>query len=136
MRWAPAAASGRLCGVIGTCGVSEPFERGTREQRDGTRRAAIVRAALGEANQPQGHAGPIGEPGGEGAGDEAAFRTDFRFAQLVDHADLFWALTRSRAFLRRWLAAPRWAATRQRCCSAFTGPTNASWWIQLSGLLR
>jgi hypothetical protein len=40
-------------------------------------------------------------------GDEDAFRTDFRFAQLVDHADLFWALTRSRAFLRRRLAAPR-----------------------------
>jgi len=39
--------------------------------------------------------------------DDAAFRVDFRFAQLVDHADLFWALTRSRAFLRRRLAAPR-----------------------------
>jgi hypothetical protein len=40
-------------------------------------------------------------------GDEDAFRADFRFAQLVDHADLFWSLTRSRAFLRRRLAAPR-----------------------------
>jgi hypothetical protein len=40
-------------------------------------------------------------------GDDDAFRVDFRFAQLVDHADLFWSLTRSRAFLRRRLAAPR-----------------------------
>ena len=40
-------------------------------------------------------------------GDEDAFRADFRFAQLVDHADLFWSLTRSRAFLRQRLAAPR-----------------------------
>jgi hypothetical protein len=47
-------------------------------------------------------------------GDEDAFRTDFRFAQLVDHADLFWALTRSRAFLRRWLAAPRFDVPRGR----------------------
>jgi hypothetical protein len=39
-------------------------------------------------------------------GDEAAFRADFRFAQLVDHADLFWALTRSRRFLREKLSAP------------------------------
>jgi hypothetical protein len=31
---------------------------------------------------------------------------DFRFAQLVDHADLFWALTRSRRFLHSLMDAP------------------------------
>jgi len=39
--------------------------------------------------------------------DESDFRARFRFAQLVDHADLFWSLTRSRTFLRARLAAPR-----------------------------
>lgn len=41
-----------------------------------------------------------------GGGDERAFAAAFRFAQLVDHADLFWALTRSRRFLLRRLRAP------------------------------
>lgn len=41
-----------------------------------------------------------------GGGDERAFVAAFRFAQLVDHADLFWALTRSRRFLLRRLDAP------------------------------
>lgn len=36
-----------------------------------------------------------------------AWLADYRFAQLVDHADLFWTLTRSRRFLlRRVNAAP------------------------------
>lgn len=32
-------------------------------------------------------------------GDGRSFLTEFRFTQLVDHADLFWALTRSERFL-------------------------------------
>jgi hypothetical protein len=40
-----------------------------------------------------------------GGGDERGFLADYRFAQLVDHLDLFWALTRSRRFLLRRLAA-------------------------------
>jgi phosphatidylinositol dimannoside acyltransferase len=31
------------------------------------------------------------------------WRCEYRFQQLIDHADLFWTLTRSRAFLDRWL---------------------------------
>ena len=45
-----------------------------------------------------------------GGPDEAAFRAGYRFTQLVDHADLFWVLTRSRRFLRERLAAPRFDA--------------------------
>ena len=44
---------------------------------------------------------------GNDDGQGRAWLTDYRFAQLVDHADLFWALTRSRRFLlRRVGAAP------------------------------
>jgi len=32
-------------------------------------------------------------------GDASRWLTEFRFTQLIDHADLFWALTRSRRFL-------------------------------------
>ncbi|HVF64210.1 MAG TPA: hypothetical protein VNE58_09470 [Casimicrobiaceae bacterium] len=35
--------------------------------------------------------------------DERPWLADYRFAQLVDHADLYWALTRSDAFLLRRL---------------------------------
>jgi len=39
-------------------------------------------------------------------GDARAFLTEFRFTQLIDHADLFWALTRSERFLLSRLDAP------------------------------
>ena len=41
-----------------------------------------------------------------GRDDDAAWLADYRFARLVDHCDLFWSLTRSRAFLLRRLGAP------------------------------
>lgn len=41
-----------------------------------------------------------------GGGDAKSWLAAYRFAQLVDHADLFWTLTRSRRFLRRRLGAP------------------------------
>ena len=40
-------------------------------------------------------------------GDERAWLAAYRFAKLVDHADLFWALTRSEAFLLARFAAAR-----------------------------
>jgi len=40
-----------------------------------------------------------------GCADERAFVAAYRYAQLVDHVDLYWALTRSRRFLLRRLAA-------------------------------
>ena len=47
-----------------------------------------------------------------GADAEAkAFAAAYRYAQLVDHLDLFWALTRSRRFLLRRVAAPAPAVT-------------------------
>jgi len=36
-------------------------------------------------------------------GDDADWLAQFRFAKLIDHADLFWAATRSEAFLMRQL---------------------------------
>ena len=39
-------------------------------------------------------------------GDARQFLTEFRFTQLIDHADLFWALTRSERFLLSRLDAP------------------------------
>jgi hypothetical protein len=44
-------------------------------------------------------------------GDASAWRAAYRFAQLIDHADLFWALTRSRNFLARRLEVADIAAT-------------------------
>jgi lauroyl/myristoyl acyltransferase len=41
-----------------------------------------------------------------GGADVDAFASAYRYAQLVDHLDLFWALTRSRRFLLQRLAAP------------------------------
>jgi lauroyl/myristoyl acyltransferase len=40
-----------------------------------------------------------------GASASADFVRDYRFAQLVDHMDLFWSLTRSRRFLEKRLTA-------------------------------
>ena len=42
-----------------------------------------------------------------GGVDDVAFRAGYRFTHLIDHADLFWTLTRSRQFLRARLAAPQ-----------------------------
>ena len=39
-------------------------------------------------------------------GDPRRWLTEFRFTQLIDHADLFWALTRSERFLLSRLDAP------------------------------
>jgi hypothetical protein len=39
-------------------------------------------------------------------GDALRWLTEFRFTQLIDHADLFWALTRSERFLLSRLDAP------------------------------
>ena len=39
-------------------------------------------------------------------GDAQRWLTDFRFTQLIDHADLFWALTRSERFLISQLDTP------------------------------
>ena len=39
-------------------------------------------------------------------GDVQRWLTDFRFTQLIDHADLFWALTRSERFLLSRLDTP------------------------------
>ena len=39
-------------------------------------------------------------------GDARRFLNEFRFTQLIDHADLFWALTRSERFLLSRLDAP------------------------------
>ncbi len=39
-------------------------------------------------------------------GDASRWLTEFRFTQLIDHADLFWALTRSERFLLSRLDAP------------------------------
>jgi len=39
-------------------------------------------------------------------GDAQRWLTDFRFTQLIDHADLFWALTRRERFLLSRLDAP------------------------------
>jgi hypothetical protein len=39
-------------------------------------------------------------------GDGQAWLAEYRFAQLIDHADLFWALTRSRRFLHSRMDAP------------------------------
>jgi hypothetical protein len=39
-------------------------------------------------------------------GDAQRWLTEFRFTQLIDHADLFWALTRSERFLLSRLDAP------------------------------
>lgn len=39
--------------------------------------------------------------------DDEEFRVGYRFTHLIDHADLFWTLTRTRRFLRARLAAPR-----------------------------
>jgi hypothetical protein len=39
-------------------------------------------------------------------GDAEGWLTEFRFTQLVDHADLFWALTRSERFLLSRLDTP------------------------------
>ncbi len=49
-----------------------------------------------------------------GGGDERAWRAEFRFGQLVDHADLFWSLTRSRSFLLKQLGAPAPDCPRDR----------------------
>ncbi|MDH5288217.1 MAG: hypothetical protein OEX23_16485 [Betaproteobacteria bacterium] len=40
-----------------------------------------------------------------GGTDERGFAAEYRYAQLVDHVDLFWSLTRSRRFLLRRLPA-------------------------------
>lgn len=47
-------------------------------------------------------------------GDEPAWRAAYRLEQLVDHADLFWSLTRSRRFLLRRLRVPALALPRER----------------------
>lgn len=39
----------------------------------------------------------------QGGDEENAWRAEYRFHQLIDHADLYWALTRSRTFLERRL---------------------------------
>jgi hypothetical protein len=39
-------------------------------------------------------------------GDPQRWLTEFRFTQLIDHADLFWALTRSKRFLLSRLDTP------------------------------
>src|SRR5215468_2735452 len=45
-------------------------------------------------------------------GDAQRWLVEFRFTQLIDHADLFWALTRGERFLLSRLdAAPRAGAT-------------------------
>jgi hypothetical protein len=38
--------------------------------------------------------------------DEAQWRSSYRLQQLLDHADLFWSLTRSRHFILKRLVAP------------------------------
>ncbi|MBK6334399.1 MAG: hypothetical protein IPF60_00970 [Betaproteobacteria bacterium] len=46
-------------------------------------------------------------------GDGQRWLADFRFAQLIDRADLFWALTRRRRFLHsRWTPPGRRVAAR------------------------
>lgn len=42
-----------------------------------------------------------------GSGDERAWKREFRLTQLLDHADLFWSLTRSDAWIIARLALPR-----------------------------
>lgn len=51
------------------------------------------------------HEGAVQWRDAMGGGDERAFVVAYRFAQLVDHVDLYWTLTRSRRFLLRRLAA-------------------------------
>ena len=47
-----------------------------------------------------------------GGGDERSWLAAYRFAKLIDHADLFWALTRSDAFLLSRFASPAPALAR------------------------
>ena len=50
----------------------------------------------------------------ERGGDESVWRASYRLELLVDHADLFWSLTRSRGFLLRRLRLPALALARER----------------------
>lgn len=42
-----------------------------------------------------------------GSGDERKWKSEFRLTQLLDHADLFWSLTRSDAWILARMALPR-----------------------------
>jgi hypothetical protein len=46
--------------------------------------------------------------------DDDEWRSSYRLQQLVDHADLFWSLTRSRRFILQRLVAPALSLPRDR----------------------
>jgi hypothetical protein len=76
-----------------------PYRAGVAFGRFVTRHVALYEDAAAEAVARWREVSP--------GGDERSWLAAYRFAKLIDHADLFWALTRSESFLlSRFVSRP------------------------------